>query len=121
MLILQRKCQEAIIIAEELRLAVKEIAAKSCVLTLSGPPEVLPSPCDIRVDLNEAFTLGDDLVKVKLTDVKFSPTLRSAVKLGFTADRSVRIDREEIHTRRDSDKRADILATAPGGGAQEHA
>lgn len=95
MLILNRRCQEAIIIAEVFTLLVTEITDSGCSIQLTGPAESLPQPLEFRMDRGESVRLGDD-VEVKLTDVRGN----TSVKLGFTADRSIPIDRQEIHRKK---------------------
>ena len=97
MLILRRRSKEAIIIAEALRLELAEVCDTHVTISLSGPPEVMEEPYVGRLDAGEEITLGaDSAVTVKVCAI--DPV--GVVKLGFTADRHIPIDREEVHLRK---------------------
>lgn len=96
MLILRRKCKEAIIIAEALRLELADVCDTHATISLSGPPEVIEEPYEGRLDVGEELSLGEDAaVTVKLCGLE-----DGVAKFGFTADRHIVIDREEVHIRK---------------------
>lgn len=95
MLYIARRAGEAVIIADVIRMEVMETTGlASCLVKLSGPPDLVPVPQIVRVNLQESFRIADEVV-VTVRQIRSS----GIVRFGFDADRAIPINREEVQIR----------------------